>query len=115
MLVLIVSVTRRALSDILMVILDVMVALAGRSRSGVGTEWFTVVPAQVIDAHFHSVDARIETLGALVHICDNRRRTTIPDKKIPKRLDRLITTRTERRHNQKGVKQGSKPIKSHQN
>ena len=96
MFVLIVDVTRWALSDVMLVILDIVVSLAGCGRGGVGTKRFAVVPAQIINAHLHSVDARIETLGALVHICDNMRRTTIPQQEMPQRLDRLITKKPDR-------------------
>lgn len=83
--VLIVGVTGWALAKVgNMVIFDVMVALASCGGCGVGAEWLTMITAQVVDTHFHSVHASIETLGAFVHICDIiRRRTTLPTTRKP--------------------------------
>jgi hypothetical protein len=97
--VLIVGVTGWALAIVgnLVMIIDVVVTLAGRGGCGVGAEWLAMIAAQVVDAHFHSVHASIETLGAFVHICDMiRRRTGIARDK--KTLNQL-TTRLDRRRN----------------
>lgn len=68
--VLVVDVTRRTVANVLVMILDIMLAVTGRSRCGVSAKRLAMVATQVVDAHFHSVNARVETLGALVDICD---------------------------------------------
>ena len=38
-------------------------------RCSVGAQRLAMVAAQVVDAHLHAVNAGIQPLGALVHIC----------------------------------------------
>lgn len=66
-LVVIVGVAWRALADAV-VILHVVLSVPSRRGCGIGAERLAVIPAQVVDAHLHSVNARVKALGALVHI-----------------------------------------------
>ena len=66
--VLIVDVTGWASADVLLLVIDVVVTML--TRGGIGAERLAVVPSQIIDAHFHAVNAWVELFSAFVHICD---------------------------------------------
>lgn len=68
-----------------------------------------MIATQVIDAHFHSMDARVETFGAFVHICDkNKERRFAHDKKCPQPVNKTIGQDITRKNTGKQFKTQAK-------